>query len=51
MIEGGGEAGGLALFSPWGNVVMYYDSFSPYPGLYILVQDVGRPYPGLIGAI
>ena len=35
-IEGGGEAGGLALFSPWGNVVMYYDSFGAYPGLYIL---------------
>lgn len=35
-IEGGGEAGGLALFSPWGNVVMYYDSFNSYPGLYIL---------------
>ena len=40
MIEGGGEAGGLALFSPWGNVVMFYDFFSPYPGLYILGQDV-----------
>ena len=35
-IEGGGSAGGLALFSPWGNVVMYYDDFDPYPGLYIL---------------
>ena len=39
-IEGGGEAGGLALFSPWGNVVMYYDSFGAYPGLYILGQAV-----------
>ena len=39
-IEGGGEAGGLALFSPWGNVVMYYDSFGSYPGLYILGQAV-----------
>ena len=37
-IEGGGEAGALALFSPWGNVVMYYDSFSSWPGLYILGQ-------------
>lgn len=35
-IESGGEAGGLAYFSPWGNVVLYYDTFSPYPGLYIL---------------
>ena len=39
-IEGGGEAGVLAFFSPWGNVVMYYDSFSSYPGLYILGQAV-----------
>ena len=37
-IEGGGEAGGLALFSPWGNVVMYYGSFDAYPGLYLLGQ-------------
>ena len=37
-IEGGGEAGGLALFSPWGNVVMYYDRFGAYPGLYLLGQ-------------
>ena len=35
-IEGSGGAGDLALFSPWGNVVMYYDSFSSYPGLYLL---------------
>ena len=39
-IEGSGEAGGLALFSPWGNVVMYYDSFGSYPGLYILGEAV-----------
>ncbi|MBQ3761103.1 MAG: hypothetical protein II875_03710 [Clostridia bacterium] len=39
-IEGGSEAGGLALFSPWGNVVMFYDSFGSYPGLYILGQAV-----------
>ena len=35
-IEGGGGAGGLALFSPWGNVVMYYDTFNSYPGLYLM---------------
>ena len=39
-VESGGEAGGLALFSPWGNVVMYYDSFNSYPGLYILGKAV-----------
>ena len=39
-IEGGGGAGDLALFSPWGNVVMFYDSFGSYPGLYILGQAV-----------
>ena len=35
-IETGGEAGGLAYFSPWGNVVMYYGAASRYSGLYIL---------------
>ena len=35
-IEGGGGAGDLALFSPWGNVVMYYGSFNSYPGLYLM---------------
>lgn len=35
-IEGNCEAGTLALFSPWGNVVMFYGSFRSYPGLYIL---------------
>ena len=39
-IEGGGDAGALALFSPWGNVAMYYDSFDAYPGLYLLGQAV-----------
>ncbi|MBO5999682.1 MAG: hypothetical protein J6P87_08330 [Lachnospiraceae bacterium] len=39
-LEGGGEAGGLALFSPWGNIVMYYGKFSQYPGLYLLGQAV-----------
>ena len=38
--EGGGEAGGLALFSPWGNVVMYYGTFSSYPGLYLMGEAV-----------
>lgn len=40
VIEGGGEAGGLALFSPWGNVVMYYGSFGQYPGLYLLGEAI-----------
>lgn len=36
----GGEAGGLAYFAPWGNVVMYYGSFGPYSGLYELGKAV-----------
>jgi len=52
-IESGGEAGALALFSPWGNIVMYYDSFSAYEGLYILGQavegtDLVRNLSGLV---
>ena len=39
-IEGSGSAGGLALFSPWGNVVLYYGSFGAYPGLYLLGEAV-----------
>jgi len=39
-IEGSGEAGGLALFPPWGNVVMYYDSFNSHPGLYIFGEAI-----------
>ena len=35
-IEGGGKAGGIAYFSPWGNIAMYYGNFSSYPGLYLL---------------
>ena len=35
-IEGDCPAGTLALFSPWGNVVMYYGDASRYSGLYIL---------------
>lgn len=35
-IEGDCPAGTLALFSPWGNVVMFYGAASRYSGLYIL---------------
>lgn len=37
-IEGDCPAGTLALFSPWGNVVMFYGPASRYSGLYILGQ-------------
>lgn len=40
VIEGGGSAGMLAYFSPWGDVVMYYSSFGSYPGLYLLGEAV-----------
>ena len=40
VVEGSGGAGGLAYFSPWGNVVMYYGEFGEYPGLYILGEAV-----------
>ncbi|MBR0163987.1 MAG: hypothetical protein IJQ12_04865 [Lachnospiraceae bacterium] len=39
-VEGGGTAGGLALFSPWGNVVMFYDDFGAYNGLYLLGEAI-----------
>ncbi len=39
-IEGACPAGTLALFSPWGNVVMYYGDASQYSGLYILGNAV-----------
>ena len=39
-IEGACPAGTLALFSPWGNVVMYYGDANQYPGLYILGNAV-----------
>ena len=39
-IEGDCPAGTLALFSPWGNVVMYYGGASRYSGLYILGKAV-----------
>lgn len=35
-----GPAGGLAYFSPWGNVVMYYSSYGPYNGLYQLGRAI-----------
>lgn len=38
----GGRAGGLAYFAPWGDVIMYYDSFGPYSGLY----DLGTAVSG-----
>ena len=39
-IEGGGKAGGIAYFSPWGNIAMYYGDFSSYPGLYLMGEAV-----------
>lgn len=39
-VEGSGLAGGLAYFSPWGNVVMYYGPYGQYPGLYMLGEAV-----------
>lgn len=52
-IEGGGSAGGLAYFSPWGNVVMYYGPFGQYPGLYLLGEAVsgGEQIGQLTGTI
>ena len=35
-IEGSGDSGTLAYFSPWGNIVLFYGKFSEYPGLFIL---------------
>ena len=35
-LEGDCPAGTLALFSPWGNMVMFYGKASRYPGLFIL---------------
>jgi predicted MPP superfamily phosphohydrolase len=35
-IEDDCPAGTLALFSPWGNVVMYYGDANKYTGLYVL---------------
>ena len=39
-IEGDCPAGTLALFSPWGNVVMFYGAASRYSGLYILGKTI-----------
>ena len=52
-IEGGGEAGILAYFEPWGNVVMYYGPFSEYPGLFILGEaiDFGEEIEELSGTV
>ena len=41
LTAGGGE-GGLAYFSPWGDVIMYYGDFGSYGGLY----DLGRTVTG-----
>ncbi len=34
------KAGTLAYFAPWGNVVMFYDRFGSYKGLYALGEAV-----------
>lgn len=39
-IEGSGDSGTLAYFSPWGNIVLFYGKFSEYPGLFILGETV-----------
>ncbi len=39
-IEGDCPAGTLALFSPWGNIVMFYGSAPAYLGLYLLGEAV-----------
>lgn len=39
-IEGSGDSGTLAYFSPWGNIVLFYGKFSRYPGLFILGKAV-----------
>ena len=39
-IKGDCPVGTLALFSPWGNVVMYYGAASRYNGLYILGKAI-----------
>jgi len=39
-IEGDCPAGTLALFSPWGNIVMFYGAASRYSGLYILGKAI-----------
>ncbi len=39
-VEKACPAGTLALFSPWGNVVMFYGPADKYPGLYVLGRAV-----------
>ncbi len=39
-LEGSGDSGTLAYFSPWGNVVLFYGKFNEYPGLFILGKAV-----------
>lgn len=34
------QAGDLAYFAPWGDVVMFYKPFAAYPGLYSLGHAV-----------
>ena len=48
-----GEAGTLAYYAPWGDVVMFYGSFSPNGALYELgrVVDGSDAIAGLSGAI
>lgn len=48
-----GEAGTLAYYEPWGDVVMFYGSFSPSGALYELGRAVGGAgaISGLSGAI
>ncbi|MDV3427070.1 MAG: hypothetical protein LIR50_07785 [Bacillota bacterium] len=36
----GGDAGTIAYYAPWGDVVMFYGSFSPASGLYELGHTV-----------
>ena len=36
----GGQAGTLAYYAPWGDVVMFYDSFGSASGLYELGQAI-----------
>ena len=51
--EGDCPAGTLALFSPWGNVVMFYGPAPRYPGLYILghATSGAEEIQGLSGTI
>ncbi len=48
-----GEAGTLAYYAPWGDVVMFYGSFSPNGALYELGRavDGSDAIAGLSGAI